>query len=471
MMKSKTIDLQVQNKKLEKLKNLAAKPKSKMYFPFLMLVIICVHMLDEICGIINNDMQSLVVSELFQVGGIEYNQALSKYGILTSVCGAFTIIAPFYKTLADRYGRKVFFFTNTVGMAVGLMLCWWSPNMVVYCIGYGMMGFFISHDMQVVYIYEVAPKDKRAQFYGITKCIGTLGMAAVPLLRDTMMGANGETWRRVYLIPFIFAFAVAIVIFFFARESDVFLNKRIELMERAQRGIAQQEKEEAEKEEKIGVFPAVKLIFKDKDLRWLVISHTLYGLGFTSISLQYESIMRQDYGMPHTDVTKALYFFPFVFAFVILFFGFIGDKFGRKKVVAINGIITIISLILFNVTAYMCYDSPSAKAISLAPYLVGLFCALSRGNYYNGYDYIAMMAAEKAPTHIRNSVLGAENLIAYLGTGIGMVLLSVLNQFFEQTGIVCIAIALPPLAVSMVTLILKVKDSKGSDLEKVSFSA
>ena len=447
--------------KLLKLKNKVGKPKSAIYFPLLMLIIVCVHMLDEICGIINNDMQSAVVKEFLVTPDKPYNEALSQFGALTTICGAFTIIAPFYKTLADRFGRKPFFFINTVGMALGLTLCWQSPNFAVYCIGYGMMSFFISHDMQVVYIYEVAPVDKRASFYGITKCIGTLGMAAVPLLRDSFMGGDETKWRNVYTIPVIFCFAVALVILVFARESDVFLNKRIDLMEKARRAQAQNvATPEAEKsdEQKIGVFPAVKYIFKNSDLRWLVISHTLYGFGFTSISSYYQSIMSEGYGMSVEDVTTALYFFPFVFAAIILVFGFFGDRFGRKKVVVINAATTIVSLILFNYTAYK----------GMSPYLVGLFCALSRGSYYNGYDYIAMMAAEKAPTQIRNSVLGAENLVAYLGTGLGMVTLIALFYFFEPIGLVCMSVSLPTLFVSMFMLWAKVKESKGADLASIS---
>lgn len=54
-------------------------------------------------------------------------------------------LVPFYKALADKFGRKPFLVLNTLGMGVGMALAWWSPNMVLYFIGYGMTVFFVQH--------------------------------------------------------------------------------------------------------------------------------------------------------------------------------------------------------------------------------------------------------------------------------------------------------------------------------------
>ena len=45
-------------------------------------------------------------------------------------------LVPFYKALADKFGRKPFLVLNTLGMGVGMALAWWSPNMVLYFIGH-----------------------------------------------------------------------------------------------------------------------------------------------------------------------------------------------------------------------------------------------------------------------------------------------------------------------------------------------
>ena len=132
---------------------------------------------DEISSAIGVQVQSSVVTEFFvRPLNVPYNEAMAMFSTATTFSYALMALVPFYKALADKFGRKPFLVLNTLGMGVGMALAWWSPNMVLYFIGYGMTVFFVQHDMQIVYLYEIVPKERRATIYGLIKGISTLGV-------------------------------------------------------------------------------------------------------------------------------------------------------------------------------------------------------------------------------------------------------------------------------------------------------
>ena len=45
------------------------------------------------------------------------------------------LILPFYKALADRLGRRLFLFINTIGMGMGMLICMVAPNIYIYIVG------------------------------------------------------------------------------------------------------------------------------------------------------------------------------------------------------------------------------------------------------------------------------------------------------------------------------------------------
>ena len=136
---------------------------------------------DEISSAIGVQVQSSVVTEFFvRPLNVPYNEAMAMFSTATTFSYALMALVPFYKALADKFGRKPFLVLNTLGMGVGMALAWWSPNMVLYFIGYGMTVFFVQHDMQIVYLYEIVPKERRATIYGLIKGISTLGVVLIP---------------------------------------------------------------------------------------------------------------------------------------------------------------------------------------------------------------------------------------------------------------------------------------------------
>lgn len=445
-----------------------AKTPYAAYLIVLCVVVTLIHVVDEVATNLGNMVQSSVVTEFFVKNlGLEYNEGLASMATLTMLVGQLSLIAPFYKSLADRFGRKMFLVLNTFGFGLGLFVCYISNSFIVYAIGLAIINFFIAHDMQVVFILETAPKEKRATIYGLTKCLGTMGLVLVPVLRRMFLDADATNWRPLFLIPGVLALIVGLIGFFFVYESRVFVDSRIAFLKKpyeerypAKVKMTKEEKKAAKNaSRKAGVFPAIKYLFThNKDLRWLTIAYMVMAVCLVPMSQYYESIMSTG-GMTTSEITDAQFIYPFGFALIILVGGLIGDKFGRKRTAVVTGVLSMVTFVLFVYGASHGWNS----------YLIGVLYSSFLGGYWTALDYLTLMATEKVPTDVRGSVLGAFSLLQFAGIGVGMGSLIGGLAIFPTAfvGTICACIAVPALAVSLVVSMLKVKESKGADLENI----
>ncbi|MBR2422909.1 MAG: MFS transporter [Oscillospiraceae bacterium] len=449
-----------ESKELSRLQLLRSKPEPKNYVTWIFFLVILVHIIDEIASNCSAYVQSSVVTDFFVLGqGMTYENGLAVLASFSGITMLLQLVAPFYKSLADRFGRKPFLVINTYGMALGLVLCFLSSDFTAYIIGTMITTFFIAHDMQVVYILEVAPSDKRTRFYGMTKCIGSLGLALVPLFRSIFMGSDATKWRLVYLVPVIIALVIATICLLTARETSAYLNNRIAVLEKPlEDRIAEKKaaKEAKKRVNKVGFWATCGFLLRNKDTRWLVIAANLYMFSTMAMTGYYESIMTSN-GMTTENVTTALFGFPFIFAFLLLICGFFGDSLGRKKTALIMGITSIISFALF---VFACQNGWS-------PVIVGGLYGLYLGSYYQVGDYMWIMAAEKAPTENRASSTAAITMISYIGLFSGLILLTVMLSMNISISTSCMIVMIPTMVLSMFLLMSKVKETKGTDLESV----
>ena len=149
-------------KELARRKSQNGKKALKYGLAITLIALFCATVVDEISSAIGVQIQSSVVTEFFvNPLNLPYNEAMSMFSTITMFSYALLALVPFYKALSDKLGRKPFLVINTVGMGIGMLLAWWSPNVVVYFIGYGMTVFFVQHDMQIVYLYEIVPKNRK----------------------------------------------------------------------------------------------------------------------------------------------------------------------------------------------------------------------------------------------------------------------------------------------------------------------
>lgn len=412
------------------------------------------------------------MTEFFVLGkGMTMADANSRAELITFAAYGLMAVGPFYKSLMDKIGRKPIFIINTGGMALGMLLCFFSPNFAVFALGQLVIGFFTMHDMQMIYVYEVAPAKWRSTIYFAFKVVGVLSTLFIPLLRDIYVTDAGTGWRNVFIIPAIVGFAIFLMSVFVMRESDVFLKSRISYLQTSE---ADRLKDKQENKRKSGIFPALKYIFKNGQLKWLAIT-IIVTCTATVITMQFDPFISQSFtkifqaqGLDEAAVTAAvtkmntdvIYYQPFSSAVVYALCALISDKIGRKKSIVVFSTLTFVGFVCF---ALFVSRGMSAAAVGIA---LGVYI----GSFWNVTDLNGLMFAESAPTELRGSIMGAQGIFLGLGMGFSIVLNIVLMPLVGIVNAMLI-LGVPGLAAGAALAMIKLKETKGADLEKIEYEA
>ena len=463
-MKTKEKIIASEERELKRLKANRSRGNYAGYFGMLIFLVAFVNILDEVTSNLSVSVQSSFVTEFFVNRGLfgktyTFEEGLSLHTSISIISYVFGVITPFYKALADKWGRKPLFAISTIGMSIGLFTIYFSPNYVVFLIGYAIIGFFFAHDIQIIYILEEAPDKFRAMIYSVLKSLGIFGVVCIPMLRNALMGNDPTKWRTIFLVPAIAGVIGAVLVIVFARDTKVFINDRIAYLS-IPYDVRQEEKRKLKEEKKAqrnqsGVFNAVKYIFSRKDTKLLIIAHIIFDAGMPAIALYYESSMHIA-GMSTEDITKSMFVLPIVYAILTLLSGFVADLIGRKKTILFAGTFCTIGFVLFAAGINNLWN----------PYFIGGLCGLYQGCYWIGRDYMNIMMTEKVPTDIRASVVGAEGLLLIIGLAVGY-LAMIVGMLIMPVWLSCLIVALPCVIVSVIILTIKVKESKGANLDEI----
>lgn len=457
-----------EQKQLKKLTARRAKGSYRGYFMVLLFLIALVNIIDEVTSNLSVSVQSSFVTEFFVNNPLfgktyTFEEGLALHSTVGVLSYVFGIITPFYKALADKWGRKPLFAISTLGMALGLLIIYFSPNYIVFLLGFATISFFYGHDIQIIYILEEAPDKFRAIIYSILKSLGIFGVVCIPMLRDALMGNDATQWRKIFLPPAIMGIAACILVTLFAKDTKVFMNERIAYLsipyeQREAEKLLRKQQKKAERN-KSGVFNAIKYIFSNKDTKYLILSHIVFDAGMPAIALYYESSMHIA-GMSTEDITKTMFVLPIVYAILTFLSGFVADAIGRKKTIVGASVLSAVGFILFAVGINQLWN----------PYLIGALCGLYQGCYWIGRDYMNIMMTEKVPTDIRASVVGAEGLLVIIGMAVGYAL-AIIGMLVLPVYLTCLIVAVPCVSVAAVMLALKVKETKGTNLDEIKGEA
>ena len=453
-----------EQREIERYRKMQKRSSGGKYFLVLIMLIAIVNILDEVTSNLTVTVQSSFVTEFFVNNPFmgkyyTYEDGLafhSGIGVFTYVLGLFT---PFYKALADKWGRKPLFAMSTLGMALGLLVIHLSSSYIMFLVGFAIISFFMGHDIQIIYILEEAPDKHRAKIYSFLKSFGILGVILIPTLRDILMGNDATKWREIFLVPALIGFVAVLLVILFAKDTKVFINERIEYLSRpfeereAEKALKKQQKEAQRNQS--GVFNGVKYIFSNRDTKMLIISHIIFDSAMPAIALYFESSMHRA-GMSTSDITKALFMVPVIYGSITFLSGFIADKLGRKVTVTGFSVTCVLGYILF-VAGILC---------GWNPYLVGAFAGLYQGSYWIGRDYMNVMMTEKVPTDIRASVVGAEGLLVIIGLAVGYIV-TIVGMTVTEIWWACLAVSIPAVSVAAVMFALKVKETKGANLDEI----
>ncbi len=444
------------------------KPKGRFYLPYLIFIISLIYLTDEIASQISALMKTETANDLLKNFG---ESSVGVLDILTMIAIPFQLLAIFYKPLSDRWGRKKFLVINTFGMGFAMFIIFLSDNIPLYVIGTCIMQFFVPHDMQVVYIMESVPSKHRARIYFTIKSFATLGVMLVPLLRRVMM-ENMSQWRNVFSVPAVIGIVVSFFALFFARETDAFIDSRLNQLSKTDEQIRTEKENKEASASQGGVIPALKFVLKHKQLLWLFVVAALTNVGFL-ITMQYQVIISYGYASHYgevtdavlnavslNEVTDALFFFPIGSAFVQFFVGVFGDWLGRKKTAIIMSVSTVISFFGFTL----------GSANGLPTWIVGILAGACIGSFWGAGDINALMVSESSPTNLRSSILstlyfgmGAGIAISYV---VGIPLITWLGNSVIST--VCMCFTIPGYIGAFIVLLAKTHETKGIDMNTVT---
>lgn len=451
------------SRELNRLREQADRPKPAQYLLIAMIVLTVIYVVDEITSNINSAMQPYVLFDLFSittrdVTSVSYIGAINKVAPWQVASNLFLIISPFYKSLSDRFGRRVFLMINTVGMGIGMLIVMTSHSIVQYILGMLCMMFFTPNDMQVLYIMETAPKEKRATYSFIAKGIALIGVSLIGLLSKAFLREDSlGSWRLVYLIPVIAAIVLGVVAFFFIRETPVFLDRRIAYL-----SMTPEERSEEAEQKKLslgssegGVIKALKFIFTNRQLSWIFVTGFLF-FASTFYTSYYATVLEG--AMATSLVSTALIIFPLVNGAVTIASGWFSDRMGRKKVCVLLGSLTITALLLFVLSC----------RLGWGPVAAGIAYGCSIGGLWSMSDTLILtMPAESSPSGMRSSVMGTISVMIFAGYFVGQFLFIWLQNYIAMDWLFLI-ISLPFMAASLYFLITKVKETRDADLENIT---
>ena len=450
-----------EQKELEKWRKEQQKPKHKFYLLYLLVVLSLVFIMDSIATDICTKMKAEICQYLF-------DGSTAVMDLLGMLASAVMIAGAIYKSMADRFGRKIFLVLNTIAMGFGMLIVYIAGALgsaTVYIIGSLLITFFIAHDMQAVYVLETMPANRRFTYLSIVSAIASFGTILIPVLRRALMGNNTALWNQVFLVPAILAAVVGLIAMVTARETDAFIQNRIAFLQKTdEEREAEKAQRKAEAQAQGGLLPAFKFAFRHKQLRWLFICTMLVSIAMIG-TMYYQQIMTYGYEKTYGEttpevVTDALMVMPVIGAIFTLAKGFISDKFGRKPVALLYAALSAAGMIGFFL----------GITFAWSPVLVGLFVGIYTAGYWCASDAMGgNMCAESSPTNLRASILGAQSLCNMVGMGVSypaMIVMSIVAGN-DALGITCLACVAIPLIVAIVVFMTKVSETKGIDLNTV----
>lgn len=459
----KQADLVREQRELARLEREAQRPVGTYFLLFAMVVLTVIYIVDEITSNMNAAMQPYALFDLFNIASRnvntpEYKAAINTVAPWSVASNLFLIITPFYKALSDRYGRRLFLMINTVGMGVGMLIVMTSHSAIQYILGMLFMMFFTPNDMQVLYIMETAPKEKRATYSFIAKGIALISVSLIGVLSRMFLQEDVPgSWRMVYLIPVIIAIVVGVGSFLLMRETPVFVEQRRAFLSLT----PEQRREQAARDaqtgaaEQGGVFHALKFIFKNRQLRWILIAGFLF-FATTFYTSYYATVLE---GAMATElVAVALIIYPLINGAVTITSGFFSDKLGRKKACLILGGLALLGLLMFVLACRM----------NWGPIAAGIAYGCSIGGLWSMSDTLILtMPAESSPSGMRASVMGTISVMIGAGMFIGQALFIVLQNYVSMD-VLFLCICVPFMAVSLLVLMTKVKETKDVDLDAIT---
>lgn len=207
-----------------------------------------------------------------------------------------------------------------------------------------------------------------------------------------------------------------------------------------------------------GIIPAIKMMIRNKQLRWLAICTLIISVANNMICSYNTTILVQN-GLDTAHVTLALALICVTNAVISFLCGNLADRAGRKWTCVVLCIFCAITFSVF-VFASSVFTNPLLCAI-----VSGISAGIGISCYTNMSNLTMLMMGESCPASVRSSVIGARSFFmvsAVVAIALGGGLFNVL-----PTGTVCFILSVPFLIIGSIVLMLKTKETKGMRMEEL----
>lgn len=419
--------------------------RTRRYILFLIVILIFVAILDSYTTNFKNVIPSKIQEEFLFPLGYTGNDADSIYSFLLSIASLGTFFIFLFLWLSDKIGRKIFLIIAVLGMGLVSVFLSFSANIIQFTILLFFLHIFFNADIQIMYVSEESPPDKRARFINLIYMGSVAGTLAVPVFRSIFITETSTigSWRGMTLFPLIICIPLSIIILFTIKETSKY--------EEVRENLSGQYKKE-------NIKAKFKTIFSQdrrKQYNTLLILTFFAGLNYIFILLGEDFLSSSPY-FDQGDINTVVTAMALAIFFGYLITGIVADKFGRKKLMYIYAILIPISRAILVFGAMI----PEGTLIIV---LIGAI--LSNISGIGFAILVTTVTLESLPTESRGTGSGFKSLFTHIGTTIGLLISGIITAI-GGLGMTFIIVSLV-FIIALPLIYWNLKETKGQDLSSI----